>query len=159
LGFVHYTLVGHFNPGTMYALEGERDLAVSRPVDRKRAEALLAEYPAIVATQVLFQNGYARCQWAPSTHGEDVVEYAYRLARLLECLAVENGREITFPPAAVRAQGEAWERAKGPPGLAREREAHAQQAAEAFEEKLRRKAAQQTDRLSRALAAIAKRRR
>jgi hypothetical protein len=158
LGFVHYTLVGHFDPGTIYALEGERNLAVSRPVDRERAEALLAEYPTLVATQVRFQDGFARCQWAPSTHGEEVVEYAYRLARLLGCLAVENGREITFPPGAVRAQAEVWERTMGPPGLAREREAHAQRAAEAFEEKMRQRAARQTDRLSRALDAIAKRR-
>ncbi len=159
MSIIHYTLVGHFNPGTIYVVEGgERDLAVSRPVDREKAEALLAEYPNIVATHVRLQDGYARCQWAPSTHGEDVVEYAYRLARLLGCLAVENGREVTFPPEAVRAQFEVWERTLGRPGLAAEREAHARQAASKFEEKMRGRAARQNDRLSRARDAIEKRR-
>jgi hypothetical protein len=157
LGFVHYTLVGHFDPRTVFT-EGVRNLAVSRPVDGKKAEALLGEYPSVVATQVRVQDGYVRCQWAPSTHGDEIVEYAYRLARVLGCLAVENGREVTFPPDAARAQADVWERTVGPPGLAREREAHARQAAQAFEEKMRRRAEGQSDRFVHAREAIAKRR-
>ena len=136
MSFVHYTLVGHFNPATVYA-DGTKNLAVSRSIDAASVDALLAEYPKVLATQVRVQNGYARCQWAPSTHGDEVVELAYRLARLSGCVAVENGREVTFPPEAVRAQAEVQERTSGPPGLAREREAHARKAAAAFEEKQR----------------------
>jgi hypothetical protein len=157
VGFVHYTLVGHFDPRTVFT-EGVRNLAVSRPVDGAKAEALLAEYAGVVATQVRVQDGYVRCQWAPSTHGDDIVEYAYRLARALGCLAVENGREVTYPPEAARAQAQVWERTVGPPGLAIEREAHARQAAAAFEEKMRRRAEGQNDRLARALDAIRRRR-
>lgn len=148
MGFVHYTLVGHFNPKSVY-VDGAKDLAVSRPLDRGRIDALLAEYPTVVAAQVLLQDGYARCQWAPSTHGEEIVEFAYRLARQERCLAVENGRQVTYPPASVRAQAEAEERKSGPPGLASQREAEARRAAEAFEEKLRQRAAVESPRAGR----------
>lgn len=160
MGSVYYTLVGHFNP-TVVFVEGTRNLAVSRPIDRAKVDALLHEYPPVVAAQVRIQDGYARCQWAPATHGEEVVELAYRLARLEGCLAVENGRQVTFPPEAVRVQADVEERAGGAPGLARQREAEARQAAEAFEEKLRRRAAgdkPRAARLARALDAIGKHR-
>jgi hypothetical protein len=140
LGFVHYTLVGHFNPATVY-VDDTKNLAVTRPLDDARVRALLAEYPGVLAAQVRIQDGYARCQWAPSTHGEEVVDFAYRLARLEQCVAVENGREVTYPPEAVRAQAEVHERISGPPGLARQREADARKAAEAFEEKQRARSA------------------
>lgn len=140
MGSVYYTLVGHFDPRRVF-VDGERNLAVSRPLDRAKVEALLAEYPTLVGAQVRIQDGYARCTWAPATHGEEVVEFAYRLARQERCLAVENGREVTFPPEAVRAQAEVQERTAGPPGLAAQREAHARQAAEAFEAKLRKRTA------------------
>ncbi|MFT3769367.1 MAG: hypothetical protein QM820_28350 [Minicystis sp.] len=160
MGFVHYTLVGHFNPGTVY-VNGEKNLAVARPLDSAKIDALLGEYPAVVAAQVRLLDGYARCQWAPSTHGEEIVEFAYRLARLEGCLAVENGQQVTYPPEAVRAQAEVHERAGGPPGLARQREADARRAADAFEEKLRRRAASESPRkaqLARALDEIKRRR-
>lgn len=160
MGSVHYTLVGHFNPATVFA-DGTKNLAVSRPVDRNKAEALLSEYPTVVAAQVYFQDGYARCQWAPSTHQEEIVEFAYRLARLEGCLAVENGRQVTFPPKAVRAQAEVTERTTGQAGLANRMEADAKRAADAFEEKLRQRAAGESPRaarLARALGEIKKRR-
>jgi len=160
LGSVYYTLVGHFNPATVF-VDGNRDLTVSRPIERAKVDALLAEYPPVVGAQVRIVDGYARCQWSPATNGEDVVELAYRLARLSGCLAVENGRQVTFPPDAVRAQAEVEERATGPAGLARRREADARKAAEAFEEKLRRRAegeGPRAARLARVLDAIGKRR-
>ena len=160
MGFVHYTLVGHFNPGTVYA-DDERDLAVSRPIDRASVDALLGEYPTVVAAQVRILDGYVRCQWAPSTHGEEIVEFAYRLARRLGCLAVENGRQVTFPPEAVRAQAEVREKTLGPPGLAAQLEADARRAADAFEEKLRLRAAGDSPRaarLARVLGEISRRR-
>lgn len=155
MGSVYYTLVGHFNPVTVFA-DGVKNLAVARPLDRAKVDALLAEYPSMVAAQVLLQDGYARCQWAPSTHGEEVVEFAYRLARAEGCLAVENGRQVTYPPYAVRAQAEAHE-----PAAAGQREAEARRAADAFEEKMRRRTAGDSPRaarLAKALDEIKKRR-
>src|SRR5262245_10929268 len=98
----------------------------------------------MVAAQVHLTDGYARCQWAPSTHGEEVVEFAYRLARQERCLAVENGRQVTFPPPAVRAQAEAHE-----PQLAAQREAEARRAADAFEQKMRQRTASESPRATR----------
>lgn len=160
MGSVYYTLVGHFDPATV-CVDGNRNLAVSRPIDRAKVDALLAEYPPVVGAQVRLQDGYARCQWAPATNGEDVVELAYRLARVSGCLAVENGRQVTFPPEAVRVQAEVEERTTKQPGLARQREADARKAAEVFEEKLRQRSAGEGSRaakLARALAEIGKRR-
>jgi hypothetical protein len=123
MSFIHYTYVGHFDPATV----GSRNLAVAKPIDPVRIARLLAEYPAGVAERVALQDGYARCQWAPGGGSMDaVIEFAYRLARKEGCLAVEQGREVMYPLAAARAQGEALERATGRVGLAAEVEQRAQ---------------------------------
>jgi hypothetical protein len=160
LSSIHYTLVGHFDPRSVF-IDGVKNLAVSRPLARDRVEALLAEYPELVAAQVRLEEGYARCQWAPSTMGEEVFELAYRLARLEGCLAVENGRQVMFPIAAVRAQAEIWERTQGPAGLADKLVSEASQYAEAFDERLRQREAGRKPhaaRLAKALDEIARRR-
>src|SRR5205823_2688887 len=84
-----------------------------------RVARLLAGYPAAVAGQVTVQDGYVRCRWAPGGGvGDQVLEFAYRLAREEGCLAVENGRQVRYPPEAARAQGEEVERLTGTPGTA-----------------------------------------
>jgi hypothetical protein len=123
MSFIHYTYIGHFDPATVSA----GNLAVAKPLDPTRITRLLVEYPAGVAVQVILQDGYARCQWAPAPVSEqEVIEFAYRLARKEGCLAVEQGRKVTYPPQAARAQGEALERVAGQVGLAAEWEQQAQ---------------------------------
>jgi hypothetical protein len=45
MSFIHYTLVGHFDPATVSSLS----LAVSRPIEATRLARLLGEYPAGLA--------------------------------------------------------------------------------------------------------------
>jgi hypothetical protein len=71
---------------------------------------LLEEYPPGVAAFVSIQDGYVHCQWAPGgAVPEQIIDFAYRLAREEGCLAVENGRQIAYPPEAARAQAEMWD--------------------------------------------------
>ena len=122
MSFIHYTYVGHFDPATVSA----HNLAVATPLDPARVTRLLAEYATGVAGQVILQDGYARCQWAPaSVPTEEVIEFAYRLARKECCLAVEQGRKVTYPPQAAQAQGESLERVSGQIGLAADYERQA----------------------------------
>jgi hypothetical protein len=123
MSFIHNTYVGHFDPATVFS----RNRAVAKPIDPARVTRLLAEYPAGVAEQVVLQDGYARCQWAPAGGLTDaVIEFAYRLPRHEGCLAVEQGRQVMYPLGAARAQGEAMEQATGKVGLAAEWEQQAQ---------------------------------
>jgi hypothetical protein len=128
MSLIHYTLVGHFDPRTVSA----RNLTVARAIDKVRLIRLLAEYPATVAAWVTIRDGYARCQWAPAgAVSRQVFEFAYRLAREEGCLAVENGRQVMYPPEAARAQGEVLEQLTGQAGFADEFERRArEQAAE-----------------------------
>jgi hypothetical protein len=107
MSFIHYTLVGHFHPQVW---RGNK--SCTRPIDAMRLNRILAEYPEAVAACVSLQDGYARCQWVPAPRGvgDQVREFAYRLAREEGCMAVENGREITYPPEAVLAQREDWKK-------------------------------------------------
>jgi len=132
--FGEYTLVGHFDPLTV---RPDR-LDVARPVDPKRVAALLAEYPVAVAEHVSIQNGYVCCEWRWPVHVPGVWEFAYRLARQEQCLAVENGRKVEYPPDAARAQGEAWEETTGEVGVADEFGEQARRSATAFEGLLHR---------------------
>jgi hypothetical protein len=157
---IHYTLVGHFDPRKVF-VDGVRDLKVARPLDRAEVEALLAEYPEVVSAQVRLLEGYARCQWAPSTATAEVFEFAYRLARAAGALAVENGRQVMWPPEAARTHGEVMEKLLRKPGLAAEWEAEAKKQAAAFEAKMQKRAAVEKPRaakLQKALAEIARRR-
>jgi hypothetical protein len=132
MSFIHYTLIGHFEPRTV----GPGYRACSRPIDPDRVERLLAEYPAEVADQVSLRDGSARCQWFPAgAVSGQVFEFAYRLAREEGCLAVENGRQVTWPPEAARAQAEEWERLLGRSGLADAAENRARVLAEEFEKR------------------------
>jgi hypothetical protein len=136
MSFNHYTFVGHFDPRTV----SRHKIDAVRPISPEGVAALLAEYPAEVAAHVKIQNGYVSCQWAPMRQeiSEQVFEFAYRLARQEQCLAVENGRTVAYPPAAARAQGEAWEKIAGHAGIADQREQFAQSQAEAFDKRLGR---------------------
>lgn len=126
MSFVHYTLVGHFDPRTVSASH----LACAKPIDLDRVARLLAEYPSEVAARVTIGNGYVRCQWATGGDMSDqVFEFAYRLAREEGCLAVENGKQVMYPPEAARVQAEKWERLLGP-GFADEMERVAREQAE-----------------------------
>ena len=132
MSFIHYTLVGHFNP------RATNFRVCARPIDLNRVQRLLGEYPQEVADLVTLQDGYARCQWVPAPRDitDLVIEFAYRLAREEGCVAAENGREVTYPPEAAREQGEVFEQVFGRPGAADDAE---QRARRQFEERERRR--------------------
>jgi hypothetical protein len=122
----HHTMVGHFDPRVVRP----GHYACSRPLNAECVARLLAEYPPEVARLVVVRDGSARCEWTPDRR---VFEFAYRLARQEGCLAVENGRQVTYPPGAARAQAESWEALFGRPGLADEMERQALLLAERLE--------------------------
>lgn len=130
MSFNHYTYVGHFDPVHV------ENIVVTKPIDQELVNRLLAEYPTGVAKFVALRDGYACCQWAPAGGlMDDVFEFAYRLAHAEGCLAVENGRQVMYPPEAARAQGEALERATGQAGLADYQERQARDEVAAFEKR------------------------
>lgn len=111
MSFLHYTLVGHFDPRGHP--ESQKP---SRPIDLDLVNRLLAEYPRDVAAWVTIKNGCARCQWTPhwgasATYscaelGRLIYQFAYRLAQEGRCMAAENGRRIEYPPEAMQTQQE-----------------------------------------------------
>jgi hypothetical protein len=108
MSFVHYTLVGHFDPRTVAR---DRGKTCSRPLDPDRVARLIAEYPAEIKRWIRLADGYAACTWAGPMGelGDQIRELAYRLAREEGCLAVEQGRQVTYPPEAARRQMEGVE--------------------------------------------------
>jgi hypothetical protein len=139
MSFIHYTLVGYFDPRTVWT-SGSPNLVIAKPMNPERVRYLLAEYSDAVASHVTIQDGYVRCQWAPAPReaSDQIIEFAYRLARQAECVAVENGRQVTYPPEAARAQAEVWESESGPVRFADSCEQQARRQAEAFGKRMRR---------------------
>lgn len=101
MSFIHFVLVGHFD----WESTGFKDRRPVKSIDPKRLSRILSEFPIDVAKQVSFSDGWVRCQWAPSggARAADVRAFAYRLAHEESCVALENGREVFYPPDAVRA--------------------------------------------------------
>lgn len=96
MSFIHSTIVGHFDPATLTAI----NRSVLRPLDIESAKLLLADFDAHVATQIAFHDGYVQCWWADGNFGcsKPTHDYAYRLAETLNCVAAETPVcYITFP--------------------------------------------------------------
>lgn len=106
--FIHSTIVGHFDPCTLSPFDRETKF----PIDIAAAERLLSEFPAHVADQIAFRDGYAECWWADGSIGfsAETHEYANRLAETLNCVAAETPMcYVTYPEHAKRIQADAWE--------------------------------------------------
>ncbi|MFO0629711.1 MAG: hypothetical protein U0325_29315 [Polyangiales bacterium] len=101
MSFIHFVLVGHFD----WKSHGFKDRRLVRSIDPGGPGRILSEFPIEVAKQVHFSDGCVRCQWAPSggARAADVRAFAYRLAYEEGCMALENGREVFYPPDAVQA--------------------------------------------------------
>jgi hypothetical protein len=116
MSFVHDTIVGHFDPATLYPSSRLR----RAPVDPRAVADLLAQHRCELADQVELKDGYVRVQWAPCPRGlrRELVEFAYQPAEQEGCLAAESPLYVICnSPAAARLQREAGEAV-----LARQRE-------------------------------------
>jgi len=107
MSFVHDTIVGHFDPATLFP---DRPLKPVQPLERRVVEALLAEYPPEAREQVEFADGYVVVHWAPChvKWMKTVRSIAYRLAEQENCIAAESPLYvITYPESAQEIQGKA----------------------------------------------------
>ncbi len=117
MSFIHYTIVGHFDPATL----SPSNIAPLRPLDENAVDALLGEYPDTVREQVDWHDGYVQCCWAggfPHQIGELVHEFAYKLAEREHSVAAESPvLYITYPEEAKQIQAAKWRvlREKNPP--------------------------------------------
>src|SRR5262245_54317520 len=109
MSFIHYTIVGHFNPEKVIPNERLRAL---RQLDEQTVRAALGELPREVQECVGFEDGYMVVQWAPLGLGNSEVAYdfAYRVAAQQQCLALESPAYlVTFPESARESQRKAWD--------------------------------------------------
>ena len=107
MSFIHYTIVGHFDPTTLFPGTPLKPL---RALCTASAQELLAEFPPEVAGYIDFNNGYATAQWAPchTNLAQQVHDYAYRLAKREQCVAAESPFfTIMYPDSARAAQSRA----------------------------------------------------
>lgn len=108
MSFIHSTIVGHFDPATL----SPGKITVLQPIDVDAAKQLLEEFDEHVAGQVEFRDGFAQCWWADGTigHSKATHDYAYRLAKVLNCVAAEMPLcFIMYPEEAKQIQAKWWE--------------------------------------------------
>lgn len=88
MSFIHYTIVGHFDPATL----NPSAITPLRALDVNAVESLLRESPDDVRDHVDYHDGYAQCCWAGGFSrqiGKRVHDFAYKLAERENCVAAE----------------------------------------------------------------------
>jgi hypothetical protein len=102
MSWVHYTLVGHFDPAAELWPLAQKP---ARPIDADLLNRLLAEYPKEVAACLRFPNGCVR--WTLSVQSSAVSDQLHEFARRLVDAGggvTSDGRLIEYPPQAVQVQ-------------------------------------------------------
>src|SRR5262245_34786697 len=100
MSFVHYTIVGHFDPEKIFP---NRPLCALRPLDDGMIRAALNDLPREVQESIGFEEGYMVVQWSSLRfeNSEKACNFAYRVAAQERCIAVESmGYRVTFPLSA-----------------------------------------------------------
>lgn len=103
----HSTIVGHFDRARLIQF----DPVPTKPIDADLAKRLMLEEFPNVEEYIEFCDGYVECLWAPldGPMQNDVYEFAYELAKRMNCIAAEMpGCIIEFPEEARQAQEKAW---------------------------------------------------
>ncbi len=104
MSFIHYTIVGHFDPATLTP----SNIVPTNPLARSAVEALLAESDSAISEHVEYREGYIQCCWAggfPHSAGKLVHEFAYKLAERENCVGAELPFcLIEYPPEAAEIQ-------------------------------------------------------
>jgi hypothetical protein len=104
MSFVHYTIIGHFDPETLFP---DRPLKPTRSLEAVTVARLLSECPPEVREQVEFSDGFVIVHWARChvKWVEAVRQFGYRLAEQENCVSAESPFYfITYPPWAEQAQ-------------------------------------------------------
>ena len=108
MSFIHYTIVGHFDPATL----NPSNIAPTQPLSRSVVETLLAESDPQIADHIEYRDGYVQCCWAGAfalSIGKLVHEFAYKLAQRENCIGAELPLcLIEFPPEAAEIQRRAF---------------------------------------------------
>ena len=104
MSFIHYTIVGHFNPAVL----NPSNIVPLRPLSKTAVESLLAESDPQISEHIEYRDGYVQCCWAggfPHTIGKLVHTFAYKLAASENCIGAELPLcLIEYPPDAVQIQ-------------------------------------------------------
>jgi hypothetical protein len=101
MSFIHYTIVGHFDPATLFP---NRPLKPARSLEARIVEALLADYASEVRDHVEIADGYVVVHWS-GCHAKwtkTVHEFAYRLAEQEGCVAAESPFYFIMYPESAR---------------------------------------------------------
>ena len=104
MSFIHYTIVGHFDPATL----NPSNIVSQQPLSASAVEALLSESDPQISDYIEYRDGYLQCCWAGGfsrSIGELVHEFAYKLAERENCVGAELPMcLIEYPPDAVEIQ-------------------------------------------------------
>ena len=102
--FIHYTIVGHFDPATL----NPSNIVPTEPLSRSAVETLLAESDPQISDHIEYRDGYVQCCWAGAfahSVGTLVHKFAYKLAERENCVGAELPFcVIEYPPEAVEIQ-------------------------------------------------------
>ena len=111
MSFVHYSIVGHFDPGDLESFSPRHTPIPTRPLDADLVADLLASYGDEVARCVEVRDGYAYCEWS-SDRSRRTFEFAEQLADAAGAVILESPvRYVRHPPEAARlyeAALDAW---------------------------------------------------
>ena len=109
MSFIHYTIVGHFDPATL----NPSNIIPVHPLSNSAVERLLAVSDPKIAEHIEYREGYLQCCWAgdfPHTTGKLIHEFAYKLAESENCIGAELPLcLIEYPPDAVKIQQRLFE--------------------------------------------------
>jgi hypothetical protein len=109
MSFIHYTVVGHFDPTKLFP---NRPIQPLRPLSAQAIDGLLTQSRSEVRDYVDFHDGYITVQWAPCPTGlmKEVHRFAYRLAEQEQCIAAESPLLIIgYPESAHQIQRQTCE--------------------------------------------------
>jgi hypothetical protein len=102
MSFVHYSIVGHFNPDDPESISPRHAPVPTRFLDADRFAELLASYGEEVSQCVVLRDGYACCEWS-SDRSRRTFEFAERLADAEGAIVLESPFHVVrYPPEAAQ---------------------------------------------------------
>jgi hypothetical protein len=118
MSFVHYTLVGHFDPSTLFP---DRPLTPIRPLSNALIESTLDELSPDLHTLVSRCDGYVTVEWSSAgRRSTELSRFTRLLAERAECVTAESPLYIiTWPEWAKTEQVNAAARLKRSEGTGR----------------------------------------
>jgi hypothetical protein len=103
MSFVHYSIVGYFDPSDLASFSPSSAPIPIRSLDADRVASLVASCAEDIARWVEVRAGCAWCEWSADRSGR-VYRFAERLADAEAAFVVESPLHVVrYPPEAKRA--------------------------------------------------------